>query len=105
MPYLVNGQLVSEERVRAEEVRLQHDPQLGAIGDPAERARRLSSAAEFAAIDVMLVEQIAASDPRPIDPVALQRELRGQKAMGNCRTAESEIELCKWIDWQFRLQW
>ena len=69
MPYLVNGQLVSADRVRAEEVRLQHDPQLGAIGDPAERARRLHSEVEFAAIaEVHRGPALRSPDPRPSAP-------------------------------------
>jgi hypothetical protein len=87
MPYSVNGQLVSEDCVRAEEERLRHDPQWQGIADEAERARRVRAAAEFSAVDVMLVEQIAASDPRPIDSALLERELQKQRAIGNCRTA------------------
>lgn len=104
MPYSVNGQLVSEDCRRGEEVRLRNDPQFLSIADEVERARRLRAATELAAIDTTLVEQIAASDPRPVDPFAIERELQKQRAMGSCRSAHSEREVRKWIDWQFRLQ-
>jgi hypothetical protein len=93
MPYLVNGQLVSEDCVRGEEVRLPNDPQWRSIADEAERARRLRAATEFAVVDTTLVEQIAASDPRPLDPVAIERELQKQRAMGSCRSAHSERDV------------
>ena len=38
------------------------------------------AAAEFAAVDVVLIEQIAASDPRPIDPIMMEREMQKQIA-------------------------
>lgn len=104
MPYLVNGQLVTEDRVRREEVRLRHDAQLQTIPDDAERARHLRTAAELAAVDVMLVEQIAASDPRPVDPGALEREMQKQRAIGSCRSAEDEHRILQWIEGHFRLQ-
>jgi peptidyl-prolyl cis-trans isomerase C len=104
MSYLVNGQLVSEDLVRKEEARLRTDPRWREIGEPGERARRLRAAAEFAAVDAMIVEQMAATDPRPVDPAAMDRELQSQKAMGACRSAQQERDIRKWIDWNFRLQ-
>jgi len=67
MPYLVNGQLVSEDRVRIEEARLMRDAQWRAIADEVERARRLRTAAH---------------DPRPVHPDAIERALQTQRAMG-----------------------
>jgi hypothetical protein len=82
MPYIVNGQPLTEERVRAEEVRIRHEPGLAAIPDETERARRLREAAEFAAMDTLLIEQMAARDPYPVPPAVMDRELRMQKALG-----------------------
>lgn len=104
MPYSVNGRVVSEESVRAEEVRLRQDPQWRGIGDEAERARRLRMAAQFAAIDIALVEQIAAGDPRPVAPAVLERELQNQRALGTCRNAEDERRMREYISRHFRLQ-
>jgi preprotein translocase subunit SecF len=33
MPYVVNGQVVTEDRIRAEVVRMQHDPRFTQIAD------------------------------------------------------------------------
>jgi hypothetical protein len=104
MPYLVNGQLVTDDRIRAEEVRISHRPQWRDIADETVRARRVRAEAEFLAIDVMLVEQIAASDPRPVDPVQIEHQLRMQKAMGNCRSAYDDRQVREWIEWNLRLQ-
>jgi len=104
MPYLVNGRLVAEDSIHREEVRLRRDPQWEAIADEAERARRLRTAAEFAAVDLTLVEQLAASDPRPIDSEVVECEVRKQEALGNCRSAENERHIHQWIEWNFRLQ-
>lgn len=71
MPYLVISRLVTEARVRASEARLSHDPHWRGIADETEGARRLRTAAQFAAIDIALIEQLSASDPRPVDPVAV----------------------------------
>jgi hypothetical protein len=56
------------------------------------------------AIDVMLVEQIAASDPRPVDPAAMEHQLRLQKSMGGCRSAYDDRRVREWIEWNLRLQ-
>ena len=45
MPYLVNGQLVTEELIREEFERIARDPQWQNIPDLTERARRLRAAA------------------------------------------------------------
>jgi PPIC-type PPIASE domain len=104
MPYLVNGQLLTPDRVRAEEARVGRDLSWQSISDLLERARRIHAAAEFAAIDVLLVEQAAASDPRPVDPALLENEMRKQRAMGNCRTRQHERSVYEWIEWSLRLQ-
>jgi hypothetical protein len=46
MPYLVNGSLVTEDIVRAQEEQLRRDPKWLQFTDEAERANRLRAAAQ-----------------------------------------------------------
>lgn len=93
MPWVVNGQAVPEEVIRQEADRIARDPQWQSIADPAERARQLRAAAEQCAQDRILIEQIAASDPRPIDAETLEQEVRQQKARRGSRDAFEEAWL------------
>jgi peptidyl-prolyl cis-trans isomerase C len=104
MPYLVNGQAVSEELIRQESERIGRDLRWKTIPDEAERARRLRAAAEYSAIDRVLVEQAAANDPRPIDATAFEQALQRQKLTGGCREAFDDSLLRREIERQFRLQ-
>jgi len=104
MPYMVNGQLVPEDMIRQEGERIGRDLRWQSIPDEAERARLLRCAAERSAIDRVLVEQAAASDPRPIDAGALEEEVRRQKAQWGCRSAFDDSQLRQWIERHFRLQ-
>ena len=104
MPYLVNGQAVSEELIRQESERIGRDLRWKTIPDEAERARRLRAAAEYSAIDRVLVEQAAANDPRPIDANAFEQALKRQKLTGGCREAFDDSLLRREIERQFRLQ-
>jgi len=104
MPYVVNGQAVSEELILRESERIGRDPRWKTIPDEAERARRLRAAAEHSAIDRMLVEQAAANDPRPIDANVFEQALKRQKLTGRCREAFDDSMLRREIERQFRLQ-
>jgi hypothetical protein len=104
MPYFVNGQPVTEDHIRAEEARIGNAPQFQGITDVAERARRVRESAEFSAVDIILIEQLAASDPRPVDAVLMEHELKTQKAMGKCRNAYDDRHVRLWIEWHLRLQ-
>jgi hypothetical protein len=99
MPFFVNGQLVTDERVGREELRIARDPQWQSIVDEAERAKRLRAAAEFAAVDVMLVEQIAAGDPRPVDAALMEQQLRMQRSAANCLTPDSNLNVRRRMEW------
>src|ERR1017187_3766009 len=44
------------------------------------------------------------SNPRPIDPQAVEQELQRQKQAGNCRTAFDDSFLRQSVERQFRLQ-
>jgi len=54
VPYLVNGELLTETRILAEEVRVRRDPQWQGIPNATERSKRIREAAEFSAIDIFL---------------------------------------------------
>jgi hypothetical protein len=104
MPYLVNGQLVTDDRIRAEEARTARHPKWRDIPDEATRAKRIRAEAEFSAIDALLVEQIASSDPRPVDPVQIEHHLRTQKAMGNGRNTHDDRQVRAQVERSLRLQ-
>jgi parvulin-like peptidyl-prolyl isomerase len=104
MPYLVNGQLVPEELIREEFQRIGRDPQWRSIPDLAERANRLRAAAEQCAQDRILIEQAAASDPRPIDATALGQAIQQQKAQWGCRSAFDENQLRQFTERNLRVQ-
>lgn len=59
MPHFVNGQLVPEELIQREAVRIGRDASWQSIPDAAERGRQLRVAAEQCAIDEILMEQRA----------------------------------------------
>src|ERR1035441_9700380 len=79
MPYMVNGQPIPEDLVREEERRLGRDPRWTPIPDQATNAAHLRAAAEYSVIARTLVEQAAASDPRPVDPDLIERGVRRAK--------------------------
>jgi peptidyl-prolyl cis-trans isomerase C len=104
MPYSVNGELISEERIAAQQFRLQHEPKWNGINDLSERDKRLRAAAELAAIDTLVIEQMVARDVRPIDALAVEREVQNQRRLGNLRSTTDEMQMRIWIEGQFRLQ-
>lgn len=104
MPYLVNGQTVSEDLIREEEERIGRDSRWAAIPDEAERARHLRAAAEYSAVDKALIEQAAANDPRPVDARAIEQEVQRQKAAAGCRSAFDDSGVRQWVERQFRVQ-
>ena len=104
MPYMVNGQPIPEDLVREEERRLGRDPRWTPIPDQATNAAHLRAAAEYSVIARTLVEQAAASDPRPVDPDLIEREVRRAKTEGNCRSAFDDSAVRQWVERQFRLQ-
>ena len=104
MPYKVNGQPVPEELIREEGGRIGRDPRWQGIPDEAARAAQIRSAAENSAIGRILVEQAAASDPRPIDPQLIEREVQQMKSGANCRSAFDDTAVRQWAEKHFRIQ-
>ena len=104
MPYMVNGQPVPEELIRQESDRLARDVQFQRIANEAERFGRLRAAAEACAVDKILIAQAAASDPRPVDAIALEQEVQRQKAQWGRRSAFDEKELRLGVESQLRLR-
>jgi hypothetical protein len=103
MPYLVNGQLVSEELIKEEFGRIGRDAQWEQITDLSERADRLRAAAEQCAQDRVLIEQTAANDPRPIDPAVLEQEVARESAQRGCRGAFDRDELRRLVERNLRV--
>jgi hypothetical protein len=59
---------------------------------------------EFSAIDILLVEQIAANDTKPINPATVEHQLRMQKAAGHCLGFPSDRHARESVEWNLRLQ-
>lgn len=104
MPYLVNGQAVTEERIRREVIRIRFAPRFTAMTDAPARDKCISEAAEFAAIDVLLVEQLTARDPRPVDAQLLESETKKQIAARQGAKGPGETYVRSVVEWNLRLQ-
>ncbi len=104
MPYLVNGQPVTEDLIREEFIRLGRDPQWQRILDLTERDQRMRGAAEHCAQERIIIEQVAANDPRPIDFATLEQEVARQSVQWGCRTAYDYNELRRLTERNLRVQ-
>jgi hypothetical protein len=104
MPYIVNGQIVPEEVVHEEFLRLGRDTQWNNIADLTERAQRMRAAAEHSAQNRILIEQTAASDPRPIDAAVIDEELASQASQWGCRSALDSYESRRLAERNVRLK-
>jgi parvulin-like peptidyl-prolyl isomerase len=104
MPFIVNGQVVPEQLIQEERARIGADPQWQSNFDERERAERLRAAAECSAADRVLIEQIAARDPRPIDPAQLEAEIDRLKTEAGCRAAFDDAAVRQFLDRQMRVQ-
>ena len=85
MPYFVNGELITDARIRAEEARIRQHLKWRDIPDEGARAKSIRAEAEFAAIDALLLEQMAACDSRPVDPALVEQQLRALRVVANGR--------------------
>ena len=104
MPYLVNGELVTDARIRAEERRIRQQLKWRDIPDEDARAKRIRAEAEFAAIDTMLLAQTAAGDPRPVDPALVEQQLRALRIVANGRNVPGDGSVRARIEQHLRLQ-
>lgn len=106
MPWFVNGQAVPEELIRQEETLIARHPGWVRITDEAERARAIRSTAERSAVDKVLITQLAAADPRPIDPQLIAQHLPrflsanpngGFDAPTACRAIEHQLRVERFL--------
>src|SRR5579864_8167114 len=106
MPWLVNHQPVPEELIRQEEALIARHPFWLQIADEGERARAIRKAAEQSAIDKVLIAQLAAADPRPIDPQLIAQHLPrflnahpngGFDAPTACQAIEQQLRIERFI--------
>ena len=104
MPYLVNGQLVPEALIAQESARIARDPHLEAISDLDVRAKRLREAAEQSAADIVLIEQLAESDPRPLDDNQTEQEIQRYVTQSGCRESFDRGELRRLAVKNLRIQ-
>jgi peptidyl-prolyl cis-trans isomerase C len=100
----VNGQQITEEAIQTEIERLKLDPNLRALGEESQKACYLREAAEHSLIGRTLVEQKAYSDPRPVDPELISREVGRQGALGASGPAFDDTCLRAGIETQMRVQ-
>jgi len=82
---------------------VRRDLSFQAISDLAQRERSVHTSGQIAAIDVMLVEQVAARDPRPVDPALLDQAMQAQRRAGNIRTPGEARTVWQAAEWQLRL--
>ncbi len=104
MPILVNGQAVPEGLIQQEADRLGRDPRWAQITDARDRARALREAAEQSAIDWMLLDYAAATDPRTVDAALLDVEVQRQKTDAGCREGFDDTLLRQQTERQFKKQ-
>ena len=79
MAIIVNREPIPESLILDEVYRIGRDPQWQAIADEGDRTARIRQAAEYSAVNRMLLEQAAAEDPRPIDAALLDREVEHRR--------------------------
>jgi parvulin-like peptidyl-prolyl isomerase len=103
MPWLVNEQVVPEALIQQEARRLARDPRWNQISDPAERAQGLRQAAAECAQNVVLIEQRAAADPRPVEEAEIDAEIARRLAEAGCRTGFSREHLRPLAEHNIRL--
>jgi peptidyl-prolyl cis-trans isomerase C len=103
MSILVNGEEVSAETIREESRCLAQLPEWQAIPDSIEKRMRLREAAEWYAIDRVLLRQAADKDARPIDPALVSTQVQRVTAAQTCRVLFDDSALSRQIEAQLRL--
>ena len=104
MPYIVNGQIVPEELIRQQNELLDRDPQWNTIKDAGVRAQQVRAAAESSAADQLLIAQIAAADPRPLDPGAIACEVQRLRSQPGCRGSLDDEGTRAFIERELKIQ-
>jgi parvulin-like peptidyl-prolyl isomerase len=104
MPYMVNGQIVTEQVILEESENIARDPSWRRIVDESERSKRLRAAAEHSAVDRILIEQIALCDPRPINPADIESAAAQMKAQSGCRFEFYDAAAHAFLERQLRVR-
>lgn len=103
MPILVNGEIIPRELIQVEERRLAQVPEWQGIPEGLEKGLRLREAAEWCAIDRILLRQEADKDPRPIDAAFVAAQVERLSAAQSCRVIFDDGPLARQIEAQLRL--
>jgi peptidyl-prolyl cis-trans isomerase C len=103
VPIQVNGEIVPAELIREETRCLAQLPEWGAIPDSIEKRMALREAAEWYAIDRVLLRQAAEKDARPIDPTLVSAHVQRVTAAQSCRVLFDDAALSRQIEAQLRL--
>jgi parvulin-like peptidyl-prolyl isomerase len=103
LPILVNAEIVPAELIREEGRCLAQLPEWQAIPDSIEKRMRLREAAEWYAIDGVLLRQEADKDARPIDPALVSAQVQRLTAAQSCRVLFDDSALSRQIEAQLRL--
>ncbi len=104
MPIQVNGESIPAELIREEERRLAQLPEWRGVPDGLDKTMRLREAAEWCAIDRILLRQEADKDPRPIDPALVAAHVERLVTAQSCRVLFDDAPLARQIAAQLRLQ-
>jgi len=104
MAIVVNGREVPEELVQREAEGIGRDPRWQAIADPAERAASIKQAAEFGAVNRILVAQVAENDPRPVEPALVESEVDGLRKQNRCREAFDDGLVRQHVERRLRME-
>jgi len=103
MPILLNGEVIRSELIRDEERLLAQSAEWQAMPECMEKTIRLREAAEWRAIDRLLLQQEANKDARPIDPSLVSREVEKLRTRNGCRIVFDDARLRLEIESQLRV--
>jgi len=104
MPFVVNDELVPEELVHMEAVRLRSHPDFSGIKDEVQRSMRIREGAEVAAVNRVLLAQHSRRDTRPIPEKDIEGELAARRSRRGARAQADAGGQRRLIEAQLRLR-
>jgi peptidyl-prolyl cis-trans isomerase C len=104
MPILVNGEAIPRELIQEEERALAQRPEWREIPDDLEKRMRLREAAEWFAIDRILLRQESEKDRRTVDPALVAAQVERTSASQSCRVLFDDAPLARQVEAQLRLE-